>query len=64
MFWLLPLLCALVGVAVLAWLAAQVRQEAEPFAAQRDVFGRRLRPAVVELRREADQLRARLDRGE
>ena len=60
MLWLLPLACAVVGLIVLAWLAIQVRREAEPFVAQRDVFGRRLRPAVVELRRESAALRHRL----
>jgi hypothetical protein len=63
MLWLLPLSCAVVGLAVLAWLAANVRREAEPLVAQRDVFGRRLRPAVVELRRDSARLRGRL-RGE
>jgi hypothetical protein len=61
MLWLVPLTCAVAGLAALAWLAAQVRRDVEPLELQRDIFGRALRPAVVELRRETEQLRARLD---
>jgi hypothetical protein len=60
MLWLLPLACAVIGLAFLAWLSMHVRREATGFVAQRDVFGRRLRPAVVELRRESAELRRRL----
>src|SRR5262245_58095159 len=60
MLWLLPLACAVVGLVVLAWLSVQVRREADPFMVQRDLFGRRVRPAVVELRRESAALRRRL----
>jgi hypothetical protein len=62
MLWIVPLACALLGLAVLGALAVRVRQEAAPFELQRDAFGRQLRPAVVELRRESARLRARLDR--
>ena len=59
MLWIAPLLVALAGTSLLAYLAAQVRREIPPTEKVVDEFGRTLRPALVRTRDEAFRARAR-----
>lgn len=62
MLFVLPLVCAAVGIALLAWLAARVRREIDPTRDTVDELGRRLRPALVRVRDETARTRRRFDR--
>jgi DNA-binding IclR family transcriptional regulator len=59
--WVLPLICAAVGMVVLAWCALRVRREVDPTYRSIDRFGRELRPALVRVRDETARARRRLD---
>ena len=59
MLWIAPLIVALAGTSLLAYLAAQVRREIPPTEKVIDEFGRALRPALVRTRDEAARTRAR-----
>ena len=61
MLWVLPLICAAVGLVVLAWCALRVRRELDPTYRSIDRFGRELRPALVRVRDESARARRRLD---
>jgi DNA-binding IclR family transcriptional regulator len=60
--WMVPLLCAAVGMIVLAWCALRVRREVDVTYRTIDQFGRELRPALVRVREETANTRRRLDR--
>ena len=61
MLWVLPLICAAVGLVVVAWCALRVRRELDPTYRSIDRFGRELRPALVRVRDESARARRRLD---
>ena len=61
MLWLVPLLCAAIGTAVLAWFAQQARREIDPTRDTINGFGARVRPAVVRVRDETARARRRID---
>lgn len=60
MLWVLPLLVAVVGTALLAVLAARARAEVDPTRRSIDAFGRTVRPALLRLRDETARTRRRL----
>lgn len=59
MLWIAPLIVALAGTSLLAYLAAQVRREILPTEKVIDEFGRTLRLALVRTRDETARTRAR-----
>jgi hypothetical protein len=59
--WVLPLICAAVGMVVLAWCALRVRREVDPTYRAIDRFGRELRPALLRVSDETARTRRRLD---
>ena len=61
MIWLVPFVCALVGLAVLTVLAARVRAEINPTNRSLDRFGRGLRPVLLRVRDETSRTRDRFD---
>ena len=61
MIWLVPFVCALVGLAVLTVLAARVRAEINPTNRSLDRFGRELRPVLLRVRDETSRTRDRFD---
>ena len=62
MLFVLPLVCAAVGIALLAWLASRVRREVDPTREAVDGLGRRVRPALLRVRDETARTRRRFDR--
>ena len=59
MLWIAPLIVALAGTSLLAYLAAQVRRQIPPTEKVIDEFGRTLRPALVRTQDENARARAR-----
>jgi hypothetical protein len=64
MLWLVPVMCSLVGLAVLTVLASRLRRELEPAVIIVDRFGREHRvamdDAIERLRAPSAQIRQRL----
>jgi hypothetical protein len=59
--WVFPLVCATVGLAVLAWFALQAGREIDPTRSSIDRFGREVRPALLRVRDESSRTRRRFD---
>jgi len=66
MLWLLPLVCSLVGLAVLTVLASRLRRELRPTVVIVDRFGREhrvaMQDAIDRVQAPSAQLRQRLSR--
>ena len=61
MLWVLPLVCAAVGLATLAWFAVRASREVDPTRNALDRFGREVRPALLRVRDESLRTRRRFD---
>jgi DNA-binding IclR family transcriptional regulator len=61
--WVIPLLCAVAGLAFLAWCAARVQREIDPTRKSIELFGRHVRPALLRVQDDRARLRRRIDRG-
>lgn len=61
--WFVPLVVAVAGVALVAYLVSQLHREIEPTQRSIRMFGREVRPAVVRVRDETARTRDRLRRG-
>jgi hypothetical protein len=59
--WLLPFVCAFVGLTLLTVLASRVRGEVDPTRRSIDAFGRELRPVLLRVRDETRRTRRRFD---
>ena len=59
--WFLPLVCAAVGIVVVAFAAQRVRREVAPTYRAMERFGQELQPALVRVRDETARARRRLD---
>jgi hypothetical protein len=60
--WLLPVVCAITGLLVLARCAAIVRRETGPTLGSLDRFGREVQAAVVRVQDRTAHARSRFDR--
>jgi cytochrome c-type biogenesis protein CcmH/NrfF len=63
MLWIVPLLCAVLGTACLALLAARMRREIPPLHEDLRNLRGALRPVLLEVRDDTRRLRTRTDRG-
>jgi cytochrome c-type biogenesis protein CcmH/NrfF len=60
MLWVVPLALALIGTALVLYLAMRANDEIAPTKRSIDAFGRELRPALLRLRDETDRTRRRV----
>jgi cytochrome c-type biogenesis protein CcmH/NrfF len=59
--WVVPLVCAVLGMIVAATAALRVRREIDPTYRAIERFGRELRPALVRVHEHTARARRRVD---